>query len=88
MIGFPFDLDCRELVELVTDYLEGKLPAEDRTRLELHLGDCDSCRTYLRQMRQVLAATGRLTEDSVPPEARDSLLQVFRAWKAGQGGGR
>ena len=87
MIRVPVDLECKELVELVTDYLEERLSADDRTRFELHLGFCDPCRTYLRQMRQVLAVTGRLTEDSLAPAARDSLLRAFHAWKSGQGGG-
>ncbi len=81
------DLTCRELVELVTEYLEARLSLEDRTRFELHLGYCDWCRTYVRQMRQVLEAAGELTEESIAPEARDALLAAFRAWKRGPGGG-
>lgn len=80
------DLTCRELVELVTDYLEARLSIEDRTRFELHLGYCDWCRTYLRQMRQVLEAAGELTEASIAPEARDELLAAFRRWKRNPGG--
>lgn len=80
------DLSCRELVELVTEYLEQALPPDDRTRFELHLGYCDSCRSYLRQMRQVLETAGELTEESIEPEARRSLLEAFRDWKRGPGG--
>jgi anti-sigma factor RsiW len=86
MNRIPLDLTCREVVELVTDYLEGRLSAEDRTRFELHLVYCDACRTYVRQMRQVLATTGKLSEDSVSPKTRDSLLRAFRTWKVGGGG--
>lgn len=82
------DLTCKELVELVTDYLEARLIVEDRTRFELHLTYCDWCRTYVQQLRQVLASAGRITEESVSPEARDALLQAFRGWKKkGSGGG-
>ncbi|HZY02729.1 MAG TPA: zf-HC2 domain-containing protein [Anaeromyxobacteraceae bacterium] len=81
------DLTCRELVELVTDYLEVRLPADDRLRFELHLTYCVPCRTYLKQMRQVLASAGQLTEDSIAPAARDELLRAFRDWKKGSGGG-
>jgi predicted anti-sigma-YlaC factor YlaD len=80
------DLSCRELVELVTDYLEAKLPVDARTRFELHLGYCDWCRTYLRQMRDVLETAGELTEESIAPEAKTSLLAAFREWKRGSGG--
>jgi predicted anti-sigma-YlaC factor YlaD len=82
------DLTCRELVELVTAYLEGELPLEERTLFELHLGYCDGCRAYLRQMRQVLESAGKLTEESVSPEARDALLGAFRSWKKGSRSGR
>jgi anti-sigma factor RsiW len=81
------DLTCRELVELVTDYLEERLSADDRTRFELHLTCCDWCRTYLQQMRQVLATAGKLTEASIAPKARAALLDAFRGWKKDSGGG-
>jgi len=79
----PPHLTCQHLVELVTEYLEGKLSHDDRSRLEQHLCFCDSCVKYLEQMRQVLRATGRLTEESITPEAQEKLLDVFRKWKAG-----
>jgi anti-sigma factor RsiW len=77
----PPHLTCRELTELVTDYLEGKLARQDRTRFEMHLCFCDSCVTYLEQMRQVLRATGGIAEESIAPEARAALLDAFRGWK-------
>jgi anti-sigma factor RsiW len=79
-------VSCRELVELVTEYLEARLPVEERTRFELHLGYCDWCRTYLRQMRQVRDAAEELTEESIAPEAKSALLAAFRDWKRGSGG--
>jgi Putative zinc-finger len=75
------DLTCRELVELVTDYLEGTLPLEDRDRFEQHVVLCDGCAYYLDQMRTTIALTGSLTEESITPEAQESLLHVFRDWK-------
>jgi anti-sigma factor RsiW len=77
------DLSCRELVELVTDYLEERLPPADRERFELHLVICDGCRAYLEQMRQVLRVAGRLEETSLGAAARDTLLAAFRGWKRG-----
>lgn len=75
------DLTCQELVELVTDYLEGSLSATQRARFDEHLTMCTGCRNYLAQMRQTIKLTGRLTEDSIDPQARDDLLGVFRNWK-------
>ena len=77
----PEDLACKELVELVTDYLEGELPEHDRVRLEDHLAKCDGCRSYLEQMRATIELTGMLTEDQIPAEGKQELLGVFRAWK-------
>lgn len=81
------DLTCKELVELVTDYLEASLPVEDRTRFELHLAYCDWCRTYLRQTREVRGAAGRLAEEPLTPERADALLAAFRGWRRGGRGG-
>jgi predicted anti-sigma-YlaC factor YlaD len=75
------DLPCQELVELVTDYLEGRLPCGPRVRFEAHLATCSGCRTYLEQMRRTIRTVGRLRAESIQPEARDRLLDVFRDWK-------
>ena len=75
------DLPCQELVELVTDYLENRLPDGTRLRFEAHLAACSGCRTYLEQMRQTIRALGRLPTESIEAVARDRLLEVFRDWK-------
>jgi anti-sigma factor RsiW len=74
-------LSCQELVELVTDYLEGALSADERRRFDEHLDTCDGCRTYVRQLEQTIRATGELRADSLSPEAEQTLLQAFRDWK-------
>ena len=79
------EMSCKELVEVITDYLEGTLPAPDRTRFEEHLRICPGCQIYLVQMRQVIATLGKLSEENIPPNARDDLLRVFRDWKSGRG---
>ena len=71
---------CQELVELCTDYLENALVAEERERFEGHLAECGNCRIYLEQMRETIALTGRLTPESLSPEAERELLDVFRSW--------
>ena len=75
------EMSCKELVELVTDYLEGVLPSEDRARFEEHLGQCPGCEVYLEQMRQTIRTLGKLNEDSITSPARETLLQTFRNWK-------
>jgi anti-sigma factor RsiW len=73
---------CKELVELVTDYIEGRLPSSEVVQFEAHLEICEGCRTYLDQMREVIDALGHLSEESVSPQARERLLTAFRGWKA------
>ena len=72
---------CRELVELVTEYLEGALSSEDRARFDEHIADCVDCTAHLDQMRRTLGLVGRLTEGSVSPQAREALLETFRHWR-------
>jgi anti-sigma factor RsiW len=76
-------LVCQELVELITDYLEDMLDANDRERFEAHLASCSHCTAYLAQMRRTLTLLGSLSEDTIPPAQRDALLEAFRVWKAG-----
>ena len=76
------EMSCKELVELLTEYLEGTLSPSSRVRFEEHLAICPGCRTYLDQMRTTIAVLGRLEEESIPPQAKEDLLRVFRAWKA------
>lgn len=75
------DITCRELVELVNDYIEGALSDADRARFEAHLGICEACVTYVDQIRMTIGASGRLTEEQLDPQARAELLSAFRGWK-------
>jgi anti-sigma factor RsiW len=75
-------MPCREFVEVVTGYLEGTLPEEERIRFEEHLAGCPHCTAYLDQMRTVLRLTGRLTEEDIPEATREDLLQVYRSWRS------
>lgn len=74
------DLTCKELVELVTEYLEGGLAPGERDRFEQHLVLCDGCAWYLEQMRTTIRLAGSLTEESIPGEAEERLLAIFRDW--------
>ncbi len=71
------ELACREMVEFVTDYLEGRLAESDCERFEAHLAKCDACTAYVDQMRQTLAALGRIPEETISARARDELVAAF-----------
>lgn len=75
------ELTCQELVELVTDYLEGALSRRDRKRFEKHIAGCPNCTEYVAQFRETIRITGTLREQDVSREAAEELLAVFAAWK-------
>jgi Putative zinc-finger len=74
------DLTCAEVVELVTEYLEGGLTTDDRERFEEHIGFCGWCLIYLDQMRETVATVGRVRPDDLSPELEGALLAAFRDW--------
>lgn len=76
------EMTCRELVEVVSDYVDGTLPKQDRARLEEHLEDCSYCLAYIEQMRQTIEALGELREESIAPEMREELVEAFRGWRS------
>jgi len=77
------ELTCRELVELVTDYLEGAMDDPTRLRVDQHLAGCPGCTAYLDEMRVTIRVTGTLTERDLSAPVRDSLLHAFRGWRRG-----
>jgi len=75
-------LTCREMVELVTDYLEGRLDETSRARFDEHVAECAACTLYIEQMRQTITAVGHIPLESVSPEAEEELVAAFRNWRA------
>jgi anti-sigma factor RsiW len=76
------DLVCQQVVELVTDYLDGALSRSDRKRFEGHLRNCPNCSAYLVQMRATITATGTLGPDDLSPDARREFTELFHRWRA------
>jgi predicted anti-sigma-YlaC factor YlaD len=81
----PAPIPCQELVELVTDYLEGTLPARDQARLDAHLSACEACTMYIEQMKETLRIMGAIEPEQVSDAAYSELSAVFAAWKADAG---
>lgn len=70
---------CREVVELVTDYIEDRMSAAERERFERHVATCDGCASYLEQMRISIRATGAVADEAIPEPQRQELIHAFRA---------
>lgn len=76
-------LSCQELVELVTDYLEGALDDRERRAFEAHIAACDGCTEYLDQLHATIRLVGTLTPTDLSEAAENALLDAFRTWKSG-----
>jgi anti-sigma factor RsiW len=74
-------MTCQELVEVITEYLEDRLPVEERARFDQHLALCEGCHNFVEQMRETIRLTGRLPEEALSPEGRERLLEAFRSYK-------
>jgi anti-sigma factor RsiW len=75
------EMPCQELVEVITDYLEGALAATDSERFEAHLAECGACRDFLEQFRQTIALAGHVEPECLPRPMRDELRAAFRDWR-------
>jgi anti-sigma factor RsiW len=74
------EMACQELVEVVTDYLDGALAADDRLRFEAHLADCEACGEYVAQIRSTIDLVGHVDAETLSPELQQGLLDAFRRW--------
>jgi len=74
-------LACQQVVEMVTDYLEGAMPAAGRRRLEHHLTGCRYCTEYLAQIRETIRLAGRVTPEDLTPQMRTELTDLYRRWR-------
>ena len=75
-------LTCQEVVELVTDYLDGALSLEEASLFEQHLNFCDGCIWYVDQIRTTVDAVGEVRDEDISPEARGRLMTAFRDWRS------
>jgi anti-sigma factor RsiW len=85
MLGFRNELACQEMVELITDYIEGALPRAQRRRFEAHLAGCEHCSEYLEQMRFTIRLAGRLRSEDLTPHMREEFAALFARWRAQHG---
>jgi anti-sigma factor RsiW len=82
VLGRKRELVCQEVVELITDYLEGTLSRSQRRRFDAHIADCENCTEYLHQMRATIGLTGSLRADDLTPEMSEEFSALYRRWRA------
>lgn len=81
MTAMDGSMDCNELVELVTAYLDGSLDLETRARFDIHLLECDGCQNYVQQLQATVKTLGWVRGENLDPAFRARLLSAFRDWK-------
>jgi hypothetical protein len=74
-------LTCQEIVELVTDYVEGTMSPELRASFEYHLSKCDGCTNYVEQMETTIRLAGKIEAAELPPELRARLVEAFKEFR-------
>jgi anti-sigma factor RsiW len=74
-------VSCQEVVELVSEYLEGALPADEAALFEQHLNFCEGCVWYVDQLRATVETLGGIREEDLPAPTRERLMTAFRDWK-------
>jgi anti-sigma factor RsiW len=72
------ELSCREIVELVTEYLEGAMEDDLRVAFEAHLAKCEGCAHYLEQIEAAIRLAGTIEPEVLSPEFEADLLEAFR----------
>ncbi len=75
-------LTCREVTEIVNDYLEGEMPLWQRVQFQLHIGMCRHCREYLRQMKATVQTMGHLPDEPMPEDVKEELRSRLRKLSA------
>jgi predicted anti-sigma-YlaC factor YlaD len=73
-------MTCEQLVELVTDYLEGALSDEERERFEEHIELCPMCRVHLDRMRGLIHQLGGLHQRDIDSQVLAEIQARFAGW--------
>jgi hypothetical protein len=77
----PARLECKEVVELATEFLGDAMDPEERARLEQHLLVCPPCTIHIAQVRSAIGHLAELRERE-PAEVGPAFIDLFREWKA------
>ena len=80
------EMACIELVERVTEYLEGALSPAELERLHAHLSSCDGCRAHVEQVRGAVHVLETTPKERLSARAGDELVDMFRGWLQGKAG--
>jgi predicted anti-sigma-YlaC factor YlaD len=81
----PSEIECRQIAELLADYLDGALPKRTVELIEWHIDGCSPCVAFINTYRGTIRATSTLRAVEVPAELKKRLLAVLRAQREDRG---
>jgi anti-sigma factor RsiW len=74
----PSTIECRQIADLLSDYLDGTLPKPTRELLEWHIEGCGPCVAFVNTYRGTINAATKLKDVEIPAELKQRLLAVLR----------
>lgn len=77
--GGESEIECRQIAELLGDYLDGSLPSRLRDLIDFHIEGCAPCVAFVNTYRGTIDAARKLTDVPVPPELKKRLLAVLKS---------
>jgi anti-sigma factor RsiW len=78
----PSTIECRQIADLLGDYLDGSLPKPTRELLEWHIEGCGPCVAFVNTYRGTVSAATKLKDVEIPSELKKRLLAVLRNSRA------
>lgn len=82
--GMPSEIECRQIADLLGDYLEGSLPRSTHELIDFHIDGCAPCVAFLNTYRGTVEAARKVADIPIPPELKKRLLAVLKSTKAPQ----
>ncbi|OGC00482.1 MAG: hypothetical protein A3G35_09110 [candidate division NC10 bacterium RIFCSPLOWO2_12_FULL_66_18] len=71
-------ITCREMVDLLSDYVDGHLEPTLARQLEAHLRGCTECTAFLRTFKETLALAKEAACEEMPEELKVRLRDFLR----------
>lgn len=75
------DISCKELIELIVDYLEGNLDPEASKEFDFHIKDCIDCYAFLNTYKKTVSLSAQLPCEDIPEELRIRLTAFLEKKK-------
>ena len=68
---------CRELLERLSEYLDGELDEAACAEIESHMADCEPCVAFLRSLRHTVAQIGSLPQPRLPEDVKRACAEAY-----------